>query len=83
MKDELISDSQREFESIKSQSVYTDVDDDFEVNDAGETLSFWLPSTPIFVLDPFEIHLPTGEIRSYNLTLPQKLYLMLDDPRSW
>jgi hypothetical protein len=57
-----------------------------EEEDDGETgkgLAFWFKSTPWLPSDPYEINLADGQIRTFDLNVYQKTYLILDSPKSW
>lgn len=69
--------------SRQSQDESAVGDSENEANDEANPLPLWLSSSPVWVPDPYEVHLSSGETRTYNLSDHQKLYLVLDDPRSW
>lgn len=77
-KDDLLTNS----EKVATKSELESVDEDGE-NDQMAGMSLWLPSTLVFVPNPFEISLSDGQIRSYMLTEWQKVFLILEDPKSW
>ena len=54
-----------------------------EDDDEDEVLAMWLPKTPLFVPRTYEISLPDGQTRTFQLDFKQRIYLLLDSPNSW